>query len=74
MSRLNIARIRRVLKSKPGWAIVCAATACAVLARTPAVAQDKTIDLKISLWVPSAHPQFAHISSNFHRFDSQFFA
>jgi len=56
MSRLNIARIRRVLKTKPGWAIVCAATACAVLARTPAVAQDKTIDLKISLWVPSAHP------------------
>jgi TRAP-type C4-dicarboxylate transport system substrate-binding protein len=50
------------LRTLPGWlwpraSLAAAVIACAsVAAISPALAQDKTINLKISLWVPPAHP------------------
>ncbi|MFZ0207464.1 MAG: hypothetical protein WAL59_15425, partial [Roseiarcus sp.] len=59
MSGAKFAAIRRVLGKPLGTAVFCALAACAVLVThgpTPAVAEDKTVQLKISLWVPPAHP------------------
>src|SRR5277367_4431238 len=56
MSGAKIAAIRRVLDMRLGAAVFCAWTACVALGPTPAVAEDKTVELKISLWVPPAHP------------------
>src|SRR5271163_4109985 len=60
MSGAKFAAIRRVLGKPPlGAAVFCALAACAALVThgpTPAVAEDKTVELKISLWVPPAHP------------------
>ena len=59
MSGAKFAAIRRVLGKPLGAAVFCALAACAALVThgpTPAVAEDKTVELKISLWVPPAHP------------------
>src|SRR5580693_6941821 len=59
MSGAKFAAIRCVLDRRLRGAVIHALASCAALvglAQTPAIAQDKTIELKISLWVPPAHP------------------
>jgi TRAP-type C4-dicarboxylate transport system substrate-binding protein len=59
MSGSAFAVNRSVLKKRLGGLVLCAMAACATpgaRGQTPAAAQDKTIDLKISLWIPPAHP------------------
>src|SRR5882762_9982064 len=59
MSRLQSANARSALAEKFGQSSGCTLALCATLFAgnaAPAFAQDKTLDLKISLWVPPAHP------------------
>src|SRR5258708_34314238 len=59
MSRLQSANARSAFAEKVGRSGVCTLALCATLfagRAAPAFAQDKTINLKISLWVPPAHP------------------
>ena len=56
MSGARSAAIRGMLTEGLGVAVVFAWAACAALGTTSAIAQDKTVELKISLWVPPAHP------------------
>src|SRR5580692_10842187 len=55
MSGAKLAAIRCVLTKRLGAAVFFAWAACAPLGQS-AIAQDKTVELKISLWVPPAHP------------------
>lgn len=41
------------------WLRISAVAACVAAVHAPAMAQDKVVNLKISLWVPPAHPLVA---------------
>src|ERR1700734_1864953 len=59
MSGAKTASIRCVLGMRLRGVVIYALASCAALAalgQTPAIAEDKTVELKISLWVPPAHP------------------
>src|ERR1700677_5384441 len=59
MPRAKFAAIRCVLDRRLRWALIYALASCAglvALGQAPAIAQDQTVELKISLWVPPAHP------------------
>src|SRR5580698_6975612 len=59
MPGAKFAAIRCFLDKRLGAAAFCALAVCATLIAhgwTPALAQDKTVQLKISLWIPPAHP------------------
>jgi TRAP-type C4-dicarboxylate transport system substrate-binding protein len=59
MPGAQFAAIRRVLNRRLRRAVIYALASCAALLAlgpTPGLAQDKTVELKISLWVPPAHP------------------
>ncbi|WP_158818069.1 TRAP transporter substrate-binding protein [Methylocapsa sp. S129] len=59
MSRSQSTTIQSVLGRQFGRAAVCLLAFCALLiatSETSALAQEKTINLRVSLWVPPAHP------------------
>jgi TRAP-type C4-dicarboxylate transport system substrate-binding protein len=59
MPGAKFAAIRRALDRRLRGALICALASCAALVAlgpTSAIAEDKTVELKISLWVPPAHP------------------
>ena len=59
MSGARLAMFRSALSRRLGRAAICLFTCCAWLiaqAGALALAQDKTINLRVSLWVPPAHP------------------